>query len=96
VLVHGLHGVSFGLFFITLVGLVAERAPPELRQASQGVISSVCFGLGGFLGSALSGAILERTQSAPLVWSAMALIAGLALVLALVLARQLQRAQPAP
>jgi PPP family 3-phenylpropionic acid transporter len=96
VLVHGLHGVSFGLFFITLVGLVAERAPPELRQASQGVISSVCFGLGGFLGSALSGALLERTQSASLVWSAMAVIAGLALVLAIVLARQLQRALPSP
>ncbi|MBM3963263.1 MAG: MFS transporter, partial [Planctomycetes bacterium] len=37
VLLHGLHGVTFGLFFVVVVGVVAERCPPELRQASQGL-----------------------------------------------------------
>jgi drug/metabolite transporter (DMT)-like permease len=46
-LLHGLHGISFGLFFIVIVGVIAARVPPELRQTSQGLLSSLSLGVGG-------------------------------------------------
>ncbi len=95
VLVHGLHGVTFGLFFVVLVGLVAERSPPELRQASQGLLSSLVFGVGGFFGSALAGTVLQRTVGTAAVWSAMAVVAAAAIVVAVVVAHRLHSGPPA-
>jgi MFS family permease len=95
VLVHGLHGVTFGLFFIVVVGLLAERCPPELRQASQGALSSLVFGLGGFLGSTLCGAVLERHDDPAWAWGAMSGVAVVATVVAVVVARRLATATAA-
>ena len=38
-LVNGLHGITFGLFFVVIVGVIAQRVPPTLRQTSQGLLS---------------------------------------------------------
>jgi PPP family 3-phenylpropionic acid transporter len=89
VLVHGLHGVTFGLFFVVVVGVVAERCPPELRQASQGLLASLVFGVGGFFGSTLAGGVLEATGNPSRVWSAMGLVAAAATVVAFVVTRRL-------
>jgi PPP family 3-phenylpropionic acid transporter len=95
VLLHGLHGVTFGLFFVVVVGVIADRCPPELRQASQGLLASLVFGVGGFFGSELSGAVLQQTGSASRVWAAMAVVAAVATAIAVVVARRLSSASSA-
>lgn len=81
IVLNALHGVTFGLFFATLVTLVAERAPPQMRQAAQGAIGSSSFGLGGAVGSLLAGGVLDRF-GAQSTWLTMAAVAGVALVVA--------------
>jgi PPP family 3-phenylpropionic acid transporter len=78
---NALHGVTFGLFFATLVTLVAQRVPPEMRQAAQGVVGSSSFGLGGGLGSLIVGFVLERTD-AQITWLVLAAVALASLVVA--------------
>ena len=89
VCVHAVHGLTFGLFFIVVTGLIAERAPPELRQTSQGLLSSLSFGLGGFVGGMLCGYSLEHSTGAATTWLTMAAIAAVAVVVSLVLTRKL-------
>ena len=60
---NALHGVTFGLFFATLVSMVAAKAPAQMRQAAQGAIGSSSFGLGGALGSLLCGTLIEHTTA---------------------------------
>lgn len=81
VVLSGLHGITFGLFFGTFVQIVAERTPPEMRQATQGAIGSGSFGLGGALGSLLVGHVFEATD-AHTTWLSMAGVAALALLVA--------------
>lgn len=85
-LLHGLHGISFGLFFVVIVGVIAARVPAELRQASQGLLSSLSLGVGGVVGGVVVGGILERGEASSLVWGAMAAVAGGAVVLLIPLA----------
>ncbi len=87
VVLHALHGVTFGLFFATLVDMIAARAPPEIRQAAQGTIGSSAFGLGGVLGSLTVGNALDHAGPRG-TWLAMAGVATLALVTALVALRR--------
>lgn len=89
VLVHATHGLTFGLFFIVLTGLVAERAPIELRQASQGLLSSLSFGLGGFVGGLLCGQAMAASTAAASTWLTMAAMASLSVVAAVVVTRRL-------
>jgi PPP family 3-phenylpropionic acid transporter len=78
---NALHGVTFGLFYGTLVGLIAKKAPPEMRQSAQGIIASSSFGLGGAFGSVVCGAVLERAGAAATWWT-MAAIAAFGFFLA--------------
>lgn len=87
VALHALHGITFGLFFATLVNLIAGHAPPEMRQAAQGTIGSSAFGLGGVLGSLIVGGVLDRF-GASATWLCMAGIAALALLVAVVALRE--------
>jgi MFS family permease len=91
VLVHSLHGVTFGLFFIVMVTLLAERCPPELRQASQGTLSSVVFGIGGLFGGTLCGQMLQAHADPAWAWGAMAAVGVVAVVVTLVVVRRLPR-----
>lgn len=81
VALHALHGITFGLFFATLVNLIAAWAPPEMRQAAQGAIGSSAFGLGGVLGSLLAGGVLDRFGPRA-TWLSLAGVAALALAVA--------------
>ena len=91
VAVHAVHGLTFGLFFIVMTGLIAERAPPELRQASQGLLSSLSFGLGGFAGGLLCGYALEHSAGFAATWLTMAGIAAVGVVVSVVMTRDLIR-----
>jgi MFS family permease len=53
-------GVGFGLFFVTLVRLIDERAPEEWKSTAQ-AIGGACFaGLSPLLTSALAGYVFDR------------------------------------
>ena len=74
VLLSALHGLTFGLLFTTIVSIIATQVPEELRQASQGMLSSFSFGIGGFVGAVLCGWVLEHTNASTTWWT-MAVIA---------------------
>lgn len=84
---HALHGITFGLFFATLVNLIAAWAPPEMRQAAQGAIGSSAFGLGGVLGSLIAGGVLDHF-GARATWLTLSGVAALALAAGFVLLRE--------
>ncbi len=90
VLIQASHGVTFGLFFVVMTGLVAERVPVELRQASQGLLSSLSFGLGGFVGGLACGAAMESSSTAAPTWLAMAGLSLASMALGLFVTRRLR------
>jgi len=91
IVVNAMHGVTFGLFFVVVVGVVASRVPAELRQTAQGLLASLSLGVGGLVGGLLVGQVLESGSPPASVWRAMAIIAALSCALLMVAARQGRR-----
>ncbi|MEQ9441096.1 MAG: nucleoside permease [Cyclobacteriaceae bacterium] len=55
-----LHGVCYDFFFVTGQIYVDERSPKNIKSAAQGLITFATYGVGMFIGSWLSGVVVEN------------------------------------
>ncbi|HEY4235098.1 MAG TPA: MFS transporter, partial [Lacipirellulaceae bacterium] len=83
-----MHGVCYVLFFITGQIYIDNKAAPKTRAAAQGFLTVVTLGLGQFVGSIISGRVVQRFASTTAalhhdwrnIWLVPAAMAGAALV----------------
>ena len=93
-----LHGICYDFFFVTGQIYVDQRAPADLRAAAQGFIAFVTLGAGMFIGSYLSGYVVDlyRVEGAvPHDWARIWVVPAAAAALVLVLFALLFRPAPA-
>jgi len=57
-----LHGICYDFFFVTGQIFVDKRAPANLRNSAQGLITFATYGVGFYIGSIASGKILDVFQ----------------------------------
>jgi nucleoside transporter len=86
-----LHGICYDFFFVTGQIFIDRKAPQALRAAAQGLITLITYGAGMFVGSWLSGAVVEHytlhhaglsaTHDWHAVWMFSAAASGIVLVL---------------
>jgi PPP family 3-phenylpropionic acid transporter len=79
---QALHGITFGVFWIAGVHLMAERAPRVVAASAQSLFSAASYGVGALLGALLAGEVRAR-WGAPAIFEAMAGVACLSTACAL-------------
>ncbi|WP_034947213.1 nucleoside permease [Erwinia oleae] len=60
-----LHGVSYDFYFVTAYIYVDKKAPVEMRNAAQGLITLACQGVGSLLGYRLGGYLMQEMFQYP-------------------------------
>ena len=88
-----LHGICYDFFFVTGQIYIDAKSPATLRSAAQSLITFITYGVGMFVGSWASGAIVEHYTSLSVsgitihnwqsIWIFAAVAAGVALVMLL-------------
>jgi nucleoside transporter len=84
-----IHGICYDFFFVTCQLYVDSKAAPDARASAQGFIAFVTLGLGLFVGSLISGQVVEyfATPDATVphnwrdIWLVPAAMAGVVMVL---------------
>jgi nucleoside transporter len=98
-----LHGVCYDFFFMTGQLYTDQQAPPHLRNAAQGFIIFLTYGVGMLIGSLLSGAAVDyftHTEGGKVVrdwhtfWLSSSAMAAVILVMILVTFRTSAKIQP--
>lgn len=93
-----LHGVCYDFFFVTGQIYVDQRADVRIRAAAQGFIAFVTLGVGQFVGSWLSGVVVQANATGGTVahdWTRIWLMPAAGSLAVLVLFAFLFRPQPA-
>jgi MFS family permease len=98
-----MHGICYDFFFVTGQIYVDQKAPDAIRASAQGFITFLTYGIGMFLGSWVSGRVVDafRVAGAPVhhdwrgVWTVPAGAAAFVLVLFLTTFRNGQTSQHA-
>lgn len=87
VALQSLHGLSFGLFWVTAVPTFAQVAPPSVARSAQAALTATAFGLGPLLAAPIGWWLLGEYGTGSL-YSAAAVASVLATAIALPLARR--------
>jgi PPP family 3-phenylpropionic acid transporter len=63
VVLQGLHGFTFGAFWLAGVALIAKRAPPEVAASAQGLFAASVGGVGALMGMVGGSFIVESSPT---------------------------------
>ncbi|WP_249755937.1 MFS transporter [Microvenator marinus] len=65
-----LHGLSFGGFMLSMMAVLNKEVDPKIRTSAQSLLYVIVFGVGGAIGQALSGWILDESDGKTLFLAA--------------------------
>jgi len=92
VVTQGLHGITFGFFYVVSIAAVHRRVPEEARSTGQATFMTVVFGAGGILGTLLAGWAYDAGKG-PFMFSMAAGLDVAALVLSFVMRSRTARVE---